>query len=531
MGNVTGTTGINYVFLTPRSGGTTTRAAISDASSGANRENLTDGALTITGVPSHIVAVYDDTNNALSLYIDGNPVSSAAMDISLSAVSNAIGYLGRSLYTADPYLNGSIDEFRVYNYALSANQVLGNFQAGANTVNVGGPAPAAATEAPPIDLDTQSMMQNVSSTAFVRIPFNVADPSSFSTLSLAMRYDDGYVAYINGIEVARRNAPAAATWDSTATASRTIEQAITPEIIDLSSQLSTLRAGTNVLAILGLNATAADDDFLILPELTATSIATNDVRYFTAPTPGEPNSAGVIDFVADTNFSIDRGFYNAPFDVTITSPTLGATIIYTTDGSEPTLTNGTAVPPASAATQGQAVIHLARTTPLRARAFKEDWQPTNTDTQTYIFTSDVVTQSHAGAIARGFPNNWGPNVVDYEVDPDVVNNPLYSSTFQNDLKTIPSVSIVIDNDDFFGAANGVYANALQRGDLWERPTSIEWIDPANPLVTYQEDAGVRAFGGVGLCAGSGQAQSPHCLSGAVWCGQLPSRDLPGHARR
>jgi hypothetical protein len=498
FGNVTGTAGINYVFLTPRSGGTpATRAAVSDATSGANRENLTDGPLSTTGVPVHIAAVYDDTNNSMSIYVNGTLASTANMDISLSVVSNLRAYLGKSLYSADPYLNGSIDEFRIYDYALSSNQILGNYQAGPNTVNLGGPSPAAAVEAPPIGLDTRDQMQNISSTAFVRIPFTVANPATFSTLSLDMRYDDGFVAYLNGVEVARRNAPASVAWDSAATAARDIAQAITPETIDLSSFLPALRAGTNILAIEGLNVSASDDDFLILPQLTATAIATSDARYFTTPTPGSANNAGVVGFVEDTQFSIDRGYYSAPFDVTIGTPTLGATIVYTTNGSEPTLTNGTAVPPANESAPGQAVLHIAHTTPLRVRAFKTDWQPTNVDTQTYIFTADVVTQSLAGALAQGFPNNWGPNVVDYDVDPDVTGNPAYASTFQDDLKTIPTVSIVIDNDDFFGAANGVYANAQSRGDAWEQPTSIEWIDPADPLHTYQEDAGLRAFGGVG----------------------------------
>jgi hypothetical protein len=52
----------------------------------------------------------------------------------------------------------------------------------------------------------------------VRIPFTVADAAQLQSLTLKAKYDDGFVAYINGVEVARRNAPAAPSWNSTATA-------------------------------------------------------------------------------------------------------------------------------------------------------------------------------------------------------------------------------------------------------------------------------------------------------------------------
>jgi hypothetical protein len=495
FGAVSGTVGQNYIFLTPRAGGTNgTRAAISETPGGVNREVLADGLTTATSAASHLVAVFDDVNDQLTLYINGVAVAGTTMNISLSTVGNAVAYLGRSLYSADPYLIGSIDEFRIYNYALTANQILGNFGAGANVINTN---PPGAVEAPPIGTDLQSAMQGVNASAFVRTTFDVPDPLALSTLALAMRYDDGFVAYLNGVEVARRNAPAGQTWNSAATASREVGDAITPESINLSSFLDVLRPGTNVLAIHGLNASAGDGDFLVLPDLSATTITTHDVRYFTVPTPGTVNNDGAIDFVADTAFDVDRGFFDAPFDLTITSPTPGATIVYTTNGSEPTLINGTQVPPDSADAPSVAVVPISRTTPLRARAYKSGWVPTNVDTQTYIFLANVLTQNTATALAQGFPASWGPNIVDYEVDPDVTTNPAYSGTFLNDLKSIPTVSVVVDNNDFFGAANGVYANAQQRGDLWERPVSFEYFDPDTPGVTYQENGGVRAFGGVG----------------------------------
>ena len=44
--------------------------------------------------------------------------------------------------------------------------------------------------------------------------------------------------------------------------------------------------------------------------------------------------------VKDTKFSVDRGFFDNPFLLKITSETKGANIRFTKDGSEPSLENG-----------------------------------------------------------------------------------------------------------------------------------------------------------------------------------------------
>ena len=75
-----------------------------------------------------------------------------------------------------------------------------------------------AAAAPGTNLREQMFGRNAS--VFLRVPFEVADPS-FETLKLRLRYEDGFIAYLNGWEVARRNAPAKAQWNSTATTAQT----------------------------------------------------------------------------------------------------------------------------------------------------------------------------------------------------------------------------------------------------------------------------------------------------------------------
>ena len=54
-------------------------------------------------------------------------------------------------------------------------------------------------------------------------------------------YNDGVVAYLNGVEVARSNAPRIIKWDSITPEIRNAEVAITPETFDLSAQTDLLR--------------------------------------------------------------------------------------------------------------------------------------------------------------------------------------------------------------------------------------------------------------------------------------------------
>src|SRR3989442_388696 len=143
-------------------------------------------------------------------------------------------------------------------------------------------------------------MQNVNETVYIRIPFVVNDPSVIKNLTLRMRFDDGFIAYINGREVAWSNAPdpSVATWTNGAPANRDDSIAVIPADFNISAFTGFLHVGTNLLAIQGLNNLKTSSDLLILPELiaTVTGTGTPTLRYFPIPTPGAPNNAG-IDFL------------------------------------------------------------------------------------------------------------------------------------------------------------------------------------------------------------------------------------------
>ncbi|MCA9215014.1 MAG: tandem-95 repeat protein [Planctomycetales bacterium] len=227
-------------------------------------------------------------------------------------------------------------------------------------------------------------------------------------------------------------------------------------------------------------------------------VAASDIvggfAYFIDPSPGSANSAPKSGFVEDTQFSVDRGFFAEPFQLEITSSTANSTIWYTLDGSVPTDTNGFTY---------SAPITIARTTSVRAMAMHEDLVPTNVDTQTYFFLDDVVEQSDTPPDA--FPATWGRTFTDWGMDQDPADLAAIAgdesltvqqahNVIKDSLLALPTMSLVGSVDGFFGCENGIYANTEGRGEQWERPVSVEYIDPSGNESDFQIDAGIRIQG-------------------------------------
>ncbi len=130
-------------------------------------------------------------------------------------------------------------------------------------------------------------MRGVNASVLVRVPFQVPAEVGYRTLVLDVTYDDGFVAWLNGTEIARHNAPDGPAWDATATGTASGAAGV-----DVSAFAGLLQPGANVLALQGLNADRADADFRLDATLAAERGVTNQV-YFLAPTPGAANGPGV----------------------------------------------------------------------------------------------------------------------------------------------------------------------------------------------------------------------------------------------
>ena len=210
--------------------------------------------------------------------------------------------------------------------------------------------------------------------------------------------------------------------------------------------------------------------------------------YYPEPSPGQPNGAGVIGFLDSPAFSVERGCYEEPFTLELSSSDPLATIRFTTDGSAP------AGPNDGAPYRGP--IEITGTRTVRAASFREGYEPSDVMTHTYVFLAQVVGQ---GNTHPGYPSSWSGRPADYEMDPEVVGeNDLFDGVYResivDDLKDIPTLSITMDRNDLFGS-RGIYLNSQSEGVAWERPASVELFDPQGAEEGFQVNCGIRIQGG------------------------------------
>ncbi len=126
-----------------------------------------------------------------------------------------------------------------------------------------------------------SDMPNGYRTLYIRKSFEITNPADLARqISLIVDWDDGWVAYLNGVEVARANAPGAVNTEpaNTALASASHESSngnpgntpLPPTTNNLGTASNRLQMGTNVLAILGLNRAIDSTDFILIADLRLT---------------------------------------------------------------------------------------------------------------------------------------------------------------------------------------------------------------------------------------------------------------------
>ena len=79
----------------------------------------------------------------------------------------------------------------------------------------------------------------------------------------------------------------------------------------------------------------------------------------------------------------------------------------------------------------------------------------------YLFAEHIAPPARPA----GFPAKWNGHSADYEMDPDVVNDPKYKGRVANALKSIPTLSLVLNRDDFFKTGQGSIQSRRREGHL------------------------------------------------------------------
>jgi len=341
----------------------------------------------------------------------------------------------------------------------------------------------------------------------IRKTFHVDDPENVVAMILHVDFDDAFVAWLNGksLEVARQNITSNGPpgWRQYADSEHEAQmyQGLPPDTYFLGWVYSTLRQGTNVLAIEVHNAESSDD-VTIIPFLTlgmieppagggeglaeilhdlmphmhtnfrlsadGETVSLHDPQgavvyqsetgqmcadvsrgrapdgapnwvFFTEPTPEAPNAHTGFDEFADAPiFSVLGGLYDDPLSIELISPDPNGVITYTTGGAEPD----------EMSTPYTTPIQIAETSVIRARAFETGTLPSSTVSHSYIL---------------------------------------------NDPSTLAVASFVTDPDNLWDEEIGIFHDDNLWED-WERPMHVGVFDTAGATLLSQ-DAGVKVYGG------------------------------------
>ena len=205
----------------------------------------------------------------------------------------------------------------------------------------------------------------------------------------------------------------------------------------------------------------------------------------------------VISKAQMVNFSNTETFHDSDFLLTLTPSSADCHIIYTLNGSRPTLQN---------ATLYTEPIHITTTTPVSAACVDAQDSICTIYVHTYIFLQDVYHQS---ATPAGYPGNWSRKdsksyyQADYAMDTNVTQSAEYKELMDSAMMSLPTICITTDIDNLFSQSDdpdkgGIYVHtgkdATKLGDGWERPASIEIYNPETGKY-IQENCGLLLHGG------------------------------------
>jgi hypothetical protein len=318
-------------------------------------------------------------------------------------------------------------------------------------------------------------MRNSYSTVYMRSVFSALDVERLKEFNFVVNYDDGFIIWVNGQEVLRKNAPENHVNTSLATADH---ESGTPESFTIPVDSLLLIEGENCLAVLAFNVTLNSSDFYI------------DLSVNAQPQlPAFPDSSLV-------SFSKEAGIYTDSINLTLNSPDPDYTILYTLDGSNPQKSST-----AKEVTSPYSLIinpdnntnrPLTPAVIVRASLVKTGYAPSIPVTHSYIFTEKVKEQAYPGG---GWPQSVvNGQIIDLNIDQRVVTNSSYKNLINDALLQIPSISVTTDLENLFSSTTGIYVNATNHSEEWERPCSVELINPDGSS-GFQINAGLRIRGG------------------------------------
>ena len=366
------------------------------------------------------------------------------------------------------------------------------------------------------DGDDETIIPNGTLSLFIRKTFTLNDVNDIESLILDVDYDDAFVAYINGIEIARRNIggnpPLYNSVPFTDHESALYQNGM-PDRITITDLDDIINSGENTFALQAHNVSNTSSDFTIIPFLSV-SLNGSDTNLGVTP----PEILGLNSDVLHTNFKISSSGENLS--------------LYDDNGNKISELNVIEIPAdvSIGISNNNNIVHFSNPTP----GFENSLNYFQGSNLTNIIFSNEGG-SFTGEISLSLSGTSGNEVIRYTLDasePDQ-NSLLYSEPIDikqttvvrarvfetgyipsytqsrvyiyNVNHTLPIISLITDPDNLFDNDDGIYVfgdsydqNYPHFGanfwEDWERPIHVSlYENNSNYEISF--DAGVKIFGG------------------------------------
>jgi hypothetical protein len=359
------------------------------------------------------------------------------------------------------------------------------------------------------DNDDATIVPTSSMAVYIRKSFLIPVGFRYSDMALQIDYDDGFVVYLNGIEIARKYISGTPTWNSAAAATHeaSMYSGGKPETIAIDTTLikSLLITGKNIFAVEVHNYIPTSTDLSIIPFF---SFKINDSYLFFDKTPATIIPSGSKNL--HTNFKIDgkgekiflfNKNENTRESVWVKDLSAGWSIGRKTDGADtwgiflqptPSSANTTKATsserePAPMFSVSEGYYTSKQSVSLTTTSLTAEIRYT-TDGSDPISTSNLYTGVPLTITVTGIIR-----AACFSKGDKLPGRPVSNTYFINNTgHSIPVLSVITTNENLFGGS-GIFDNWQQE---WEKPCYVEYFD-ANKKKQFEQFSGIQIDGGAG----------------------------------
>jgi len=198
---------------------------------------------------------------------------------------------------------------------------------------------------------------------WTRKKFYIKNRNALAYLILRIKFDDGFIAYLNGEKIASLNALDKPKYNSYATSNNNEGSFMD---FDLTDHIGLLKNGrNNVLAVQAFDHRSDRKEFFLMPTLIGGGSKEADPsnhEFLTFPTPGRLNASQSPPLPGTPIFSRESGSFTSSLSITLKPSVEGETIRYTTNGKLPSSTSN----------EYTNAIRITKSSLITARCFTRD---------------------------------------------------------------------------------------------------------------------------------------------------------------